>query len=45
MKDIRKGVSDGVQAQERAMEMVASGLMGLTNSVSHGLSQISEELM
>lgn len=44
MKDIRKGVLDGVEGQERAMQMIASGLSNVTDAVTSGLSGISDEL-
>jgi len=40
MKDIRNGVRDGVDGQERAMEMIASGLSNMAGK----MSGIAEEL-
>jgi len=44
MKDIRKGIGNGVEGQESAMQMVASGLSNVADEVTEGLSVISDKL-
>ncbi len=44
LKDIRNGISDGVEGQERAMQMIASGLSNVTDAVTQGTSDIYDEL-
>jgi tetratricopeptide (TPR) repeat protein len=41
MKDIRKGIRDGVEGQERAMQMIASGLSNVADKVSGVADELS----
>ncbi len=41
MEDIRKGITDGAKAQERAMQMIASGLGNVANQVSGVADELS----